>query len=459
MGDGADFTRQRDLAEDDGARRHGTFGQRGDQSGGDREVGGGVGEAVAACDVEIDFGRGEADAAAGFEDREQHGEPLAVPADRAAPRGRARGKTDGERLDFDQHGARAFEGGEDGGARQLFAAFSEKQARRVGDFVETLRFHREDADLVGAAEAVLDGAQDAVLVRAFALEAEHGVDHMFEDARPRDIAVLGDVTDQHQRGAAFLGEADEFVGAGANLADCAGGALDHVAVHRLDRIDDEEIGRVVAQGGEDVAYAGGGGELDRRLAQPEAQRAQPDLVGRFLARDVDRVLAIDGEIGRDLQQQRRLADARIAPDQRGGGGHDPAAQRAVEFGDAGRHALGQRDLGVEPHHFDLRPAALQVMLLGEGGDDARGILDQRIPVPAIPALPLPARRDRPAGLTHITFLRFRHGLCVAEHLGNGKRVFCRPLACLSFRDVIIIDVRQIVQGRDVFPIATQDRCH
>ena len=56
--------------------------------------------------------------------------------------------------------------------------------------------HLEHADLVGRAEAVLDRAQDAEMMAAFALEIEHGVDHVLDDARAGDLAVLGDVADE-----------------------------------------------------------------------------------------------------------------------------------------------------------------------------------------------------------------------------------------------------------------------
>ena len=105
----------------------------------------------------------------------------------------------------------------------------EEQGRGVGNFAQPLVFHREHADLVGAAEAVLHRAEDSVLVAALAFEAQHGVDHMLEHARARDRAVLGDMADEHDRGAMLLGEAHQLLRRGADLADGAGRALDQVA--------------------------------------------------------------------------------------------------------------------------------------------------------------------------------------------------------------------------------------
>ena len=58
--------------------------------------------------------------------------------------------------------------------------------------------HLEHADLVGGAEAVLGGAQDAEGVAAVALEIEHGVDHVLDHLGAGDLAVLGDVADEQR---------------------------------------------------------------------------------------------------------------------------------------------------------------------------------------------------------------------------------------------------------------------
>ena len=188
-----------------------------------------VAQAIAAGDVEIDFRRREAHPAARFEHREDHRKPTAVPADRRAPRRGAGRKAHGQRLDLDQHRPRALDRREDAGAADRLAAMREEQSRGIGHLGEPLPFHREHADLVGAAEAVLHRAQDSVLVAALALEAQHRVDHMLEHARAGDRAVLGDMADENDGGAMLLGEADQLLRRGADLADRARRALDQVA--------------------------------------------------------------------------------------------------------------------------------------------------------------------------------------------------------------------------------------
>ena len=52
-------------------------------------------------------------------------------------------------------------------------------------------------------------------MRAFALEGEHRVDHVFDHAGARDLAVLGDVADQYDGRARALGVADQQLGGAA----------------------------------------------------------------------------------------------------------------------------------------------------------------------------------------------------------------------------------------------------
>ena len=109
------------------------------------------------------------------------------------------------------------------------------------------------------------------MVAAFALEIEHGVDHVLDDARAGDLALLGDVADQHDRRARRLGVADHRLRRGAHLGDGAGRRVGHVGPQRLDRIEDHQIRPLaLGDGGEDVLDIGLGGELDRRIGRTRA---------------------------------------------------------------------------------------------------------------------------------------------------------------------------------------------
>ena len=74
---------------------------------------------------------------------------------------------------------------------------------------------------------------------AFALKRQYCVDHMFQHARSGNRAVLGNMTNEHQRRAAFFGKANKFLCRRTHLADRAGRAFNQVAVHGLNGIDDQ----------------------------------------------------------------------------------------------------------------------------------------------------------------------------------------------------------------------------
>ena len=115
----------------------------------------------------------------------------------------------------------------------------EKQLRRIGDLVHAAFAHREDADLVDAAEAVLVRAHDPVLAALVALEVQHRIDEVLEQTRAGDRAVFGHVADEHGRAARALGELHQRLRAVADLRDAPGVRLELGQRDRLDRVDDE----------------------------------------------------------------------------------------------------------------------------------------------------------------------------------------------------------------------------
>ncbi len=318
----------------DGGRRAAELGR--DDRRRHREIGRRLLHPKAAGDVEIDVAVAHHKTAAGLEDRQQHRQTVAVPADHRAP-GCCKGAGGDERLDLDQQRPAALDPGEHGRARDALLAIGEEQGGGVGDRHQAGLGHLEHADLVRRPEAVLDRAQDAEGVAALALEVEHGVDHVLEDARARQLPVLGDVADQQHGAAALLGEADQRLGGGAQLGDGPGRLVEPVDPHGLDRIDHQQIGRPgPVDGGEHVADRGGAGQPDGGVGEPEPAGAQPDLLDQFLAADIDHLAAGCGQGRGGLEHQRALADPRVAADQDRGAGDDPAAQHAIELLDAAR---------------------------------------------------------------------------------------------------------------------------
>ncbi len=179
-----------------------------------------------------------------------------------------------------------------------------------------------------------------------------------------------------------------------------GAGFGEVGPQRLDRIEDDEVRPAsIGQRGQNVLDIGLGGEFDRSAGDAEPLRAQPHLRDGLLARDIDDAVALRGERGRRLHQERRLADARIAADQDGRAAHEAAAGGPVEFGDAGRDARRVLDLARQGGQRDCAALARAAQALRSAADAAgRAFLDQRVPLAAGFAFAPPARGDVAAGL-------------------------------------------------------------
>ncbi len=214
---------------------------------------------------------------------------------------------------------------------------AKEQLGWVRDLPQPLSGHLEHADLVGGAEPVLDSSQDTERVAAVALEVEDCVDHVLDHLGSGDLALFGDMADEHQCAALRFGEANQRLRCGANLAYGAGGCFERLGPKRLDGIDDDQIGPpTLGKRGQDVGQVGFRGERHRRSCQPEPFGPQTHLRDGFLTREVDDALTRCAERRCDLQQQCRFTDSRLAADEQGGTGHDPAAGYAIELRDAGR---------------------------------------------------------------------------------------------------------------------------
>ena len=205
---------------------------------------------------------------------------------------------------------------------------------RIGDLLQSGAGHLEDADLVGRAEAVLHGAQDAELVRALALEREHGIDHVLDDAGPGDLAVLGDVADEDDgRAASAWRSGSAPAPSRAPASPCR--ALNSTAAVHMVWIESMTMSRGVLPSDSvammsSTAVSAASSTAAPRKAQPLG--AQAHLRHGLLAGDVDDAVAGARQRCGGLDQQRRLADAGIARHQQHRAAHQAAAGDAVEFG-------------------------------------------------------------------------------------------------------------------------------
>ena len=326
---GAHFARQSDLAKDDGLGSQQTIRKARGHRDADAEVRRRLVDADAARHLDVDVAGADRQVDALLEHGQEQLDALDVDGVGRAARRHVRRRRD-ERLQLDEQRPRALDGRDDDRARVLLAVRQE-ELRGVGHVDEADVAHLEEAELIRAAKAVLDGAQDAVLGVALALEVEHGVDDVFEDARAGQRAVLRHMADDEGGDAVRLGDAQEVDGALAHLRDAARRALHVWLEDGLDGVDDEEF-RL------DVLHM----RLDRfkvRLADDEqvvgkrlqAVGAHADLPRALLARHVEYLLALPRDVGADAQRQARLADARVADNQDHRAGDDAAAQDAVEL--------------------------------------------------------------------------------------------------------------------------------
>ena len=170
-----------------------------------------------------------------------------------------------------------------------------------------------------------------------AFEIKNGIDNVLENAWTRDRALLGHMTHEEDGDACLLGKSRQLRGTLSDLRNAPRCRLERLGVNGLDRVDHDNVRSLGANRADDSLELDFGQKLDGRVDQPEALRAQRDLIGGFLAGDVQSP-ARNADRGHGLQQQRRLADAGIASEQDHATGNKATAKDPVEFLDAGRHA-------------------------------------------------------------------------------------------------------------------------
>ena len=192
------------------------------------------------------------------------------------------------------------------------------------------------------------------------------------------------------------------------------GAASSACVHIvwIESITSKLRHRTLRQRRDDVLDRSFRRNLDRGIGETEPLGAQPHLRDSFLAGDVNRALAAARERGRDLDQQRRFADARIAAEQQHRAAHQPAAGDAVEFGDA--RGEPRRFLRLALERLDGEQPAFARRTRRRRG----AFLDERIPLAACFATAGPARRGGAAVLTD-EVLRARRHLMLSPAIDRG----------------------------------------
>ena len=182
----------------------------------------------------------------------------------------------------------------------------------------------------------------------------------------------------------------------ADLRDRSRCARDLGVGDGLDRVDREHVGRQLVDLREDGVERGRAAEQHARVEGADALGAEADLLGRLLRADEQASCTAPGELPERLQQERALAHAGLAAEQRDTAGDEPAAEDAVELADAGRPARrGGRGHRVDRHRHRHRTHARG----GEGrstpGAGGRR-LDEGAPGATLGATPEPAGCQCPA---------------------------------------------------------------
>jgi hypothetical protein len=172
------------------------------------------------------------------------------------------------------------------------------------------------------------------------VEVQHDVDEMLERAGPGDGAVLRDVPDQKHRHPGCLGRHGQRRRHSPHLGDAAGDAVGLGGGHGLHRVDHHQARLDFGDMAECHLQVRFGGQVDLVVGAAGAFGPQPDLAGRLLTGQIQCAPTCLRPAMGDLEQQRRLADAGVAGEQRHRAGDQTSAEDAVQLTDPGVEMTG-----------------------------------------------------------------------------------------------------------------------
>ena len=343
------------------------------------------------------------------EDRDQQGEPVGIDARRRATRRRA-GRRGDQRLDLDQERPAALEDGatpHPGAGRSCSA-----RNARAGSATSTRprspsrrrRPPRSSRSRFFAARRSRSAAGPV------ALEGQDDVDEVLEGLRPGQRAVLRHVP------TSTTGMPSAFASSSGAAWTRAPGPRSPAALELLESTVWTESttsspgrARPAARDPSDLRLRD---DLDRLADGPGPARgarrgAAP--ARRLLAGRVEHLAAGPRDAGRDLQQQRRLADPGLAAQQHDRPGHEAAAEDAVELADPDRPAELARRRPARSSGDGHGAAPASTAAEPGRGSSRTTVSTRRVPLAAGAALALPAQDGRAAGLADEAALGAGHG--------------------------------------------------
>ena len=218
------------------------------------------------------------------------------------------------------------------------------------------------------------------------------------------------MADHDDRRVGLLGVFLQQGGAFADLRDAARRRVDRVGIDRLDRVDDDQIGSLLVDLAQDVLHVRLAVYVALVVADAEPLRPHLDLLGRFLARNVQRFQAVCAQ--RDLQAQRRFADAQLAAQQDHRAPDQSPAEHPVHLG-AGEVEPPLLALLYFPDALGFRPGPVACQSgYGRGVLAGDHFLREGVPRPARRTVPEPFRSLESALLAEICLFDFGHVVSV-----------------------------------------------
>ena len=376
MRDLADLASEADLAASHEVRRKGPALHRRGQRQPQGEVGGGLDHPHAAGDRCEHVLSGQRHVHPPLENGEQQRQALGVQALGRTPGHRQLGRRH-QRLELDEERALTLHGWQHHAAGHSCLSIPEQQLAGVGDAGQAGLGHLEQPELTRGSEPVLRGPQQPQGVVALSLEREDGVDDVLEHTGSGEGPVLGDMADQQGGNGRRLGHLQQLRGALADLGDRPGRGSQLGVEHGLDGVDDDNVGAQVGDRPQHVGKRRVREQPQPRQQSTESLGPQTDLLGGFLSRHQQGARPRGGHRRHGLEQERGLADTRLAANQRDRAGDDAARHDPVELRQPGRPRrrrrgvhVGDRARGLRRERAGARP----------GRPVRRRLLHQRVPL-------------------------------------------------------------------------------
>ena len=411
VGDLADLAAEADLAHHDLAG-DGVVGDGAGHGEGDGEVDAGLDQPHAADGRGVDVLVGDADAGPPLEHGEQQRQPAAVEPLGVAPGRRAGRDRHGERLDLDEQRPLALHRRHDDRARHAGAAVGEEQLRRVGHAGEA----RARSSRTGPSSSVDPKRCLTARSRRRAWWRSPSNDSTVSTTcsstrGPASAPSLVTWPTSTMATPRRLASTTSCWAHSRTWADRPRRRRQPPVGDGLDAVDDDEPGRRAVDGVDDAGQRRLGGQPQLGAHGAEALGPQAHLLRALLGADVQRRARPPRQ---QLQQQRALADARLAAEQRDRARarcrrRAPGRARRCPSAGAGRAGRRCRGAGCSSAiAIGTAPAA------GRARRVAVELLDQRVPRPAPRALARPLGVGRAALAAGVHGLRPGHGGIMTE---------------------------------------------